>query len=98
MTAGSPSTSPTGVWVLGGSQTDFARHLTREGLDVSDLVGEIVDATLEASRAAASDVEVIHVGNAFGQLFNGQGHLGGTPHSFGSTTTTVSFVVAARVD
>ena len=79
MTAGSTSTSPTGVWVLGGSQTDFARHLTRERRDVSDLVGEIVDRTLEASRAAAGDVEVIHVGNAFGQLFTGQGHLGAMP-------------------
>ncbi|WP_020143086.1 acetyl-CoA acetyltransferase [Terracoccus sp. 273MFTsu3.1] len=79
MTAGSSSTSPTGVWVLGGSQTDFARHLTREGRDVSDLVGEIVDRTLEASRTGAADVEVIHVANAFGQLFTGQGHLGAMP-------------------
>jgi len=79
MTAGSSSTSPTGVWVLGGSQTDFARHLTREGRDVSDLVGEIVDRTLEASHVGAAEVEVIHVGNAFGQLFTGQGHLGAMP-------------------
>jgi acetyl-CoA C-acetyltransferase len=79
MTAGSASTSLTGVWVLGGSQSDFARHLTREGHDVSDLVGEIVDGTLEAARATAADVEVIHVGNAFGQLFTGQGHLGAMP-------------------
>ncbi|KRC91846.1 acetyl-CoA acetyltransferase [Terrabacter sp. Root85] len=79
MTGGSSSTSPTGVWVLGGSQTDFARHLTREGRDVSDLVGEIVDRTLEASRSGAAEVEVIHVGNAFGQLFTGQGHLGAMP-------------------
>ncbi|KRF48525.1 acetyl-CoA acetyltransferase [Terrabacter sp. Soil811] len=79
MTGGSSSTSPTGVWVLGGSQTDFARHLTREGRDVSDLVGEIVDRTFEASRSGAAEVEVIHVGNAFGQLFTGQGHLGAMP-------------------
>jgi len=79
MTGGSSSTSPTGIWVLGGSQTDFARHLTREGRDVSDLVGEIVDRTLEASHTGAADVEVIHVGNAFGQLFTGQGHLGAMP-------------------
>jgi len=79
MTAGSPSSSPTGVWVLGGFQTDFARNLTREGRDVSDLMGEVVDGTLEASHVAATDVEVIHVGNAFGQLFTGQGHLGAMP-------------------
>ncbi len=32
MTAGSPSASPTGVWVLGGFQTDFARNLTVRGV------------------------------------------------------------------
>lgn len=79
MTAGSPSTSPAGVWVLGGFQTDFARNLTREGRDVSDLVGEVVDGTLEAARTAWAEVEVVHVGNAFGQLFTGQGHLGAMP-------------------
>jgi acetyl-CoA C-acetyltransferase len=42
-------------------------------------VGEVVDGTLEASHVAATDVEVIHVGNAFGQLFTGQGHLGAMP-------------------
>ena len=51
MTAGSPSASPTGVWVLGGYQRDFARNLTREGRDVSDLVGEVVDGTLEAATS-----------------------------------------------
>ena len=49
MTAGSPSASRTGVWVLGGYQTDFARNLTREGATSSDLVGEVVDGTLEAT-------------------------------------------------
>jgi acetyl-CoA C-acetyltransferase len=27
----------TGVWILGGYQSDFARNLTREGLDFADL-------------------------------------------------------------
>ena len=79
MTAGSPSASPTGVWVLGGFQTDFARNLTREGRDVSDLVGEVVDGTLEASHVAATDVEVIHAGTAFGQFSTGQRQLGAMP-------------------
>ncbi|WP_344943218.1 acetyl-CoA acetyltransferase [Terrabacter ginsenosidimutans] len=79
MRAGSPNTPRTGVWVLGGFQTDFARNLTREGRDVSHLVAQVVDGTLEASHTASSDVEVIHVGNAFGQLFTGQGHLGAMP-------------------
>lgn len=65
------------VWILGGYQTDFARNFTREGLDFADLTDEVVRRTLETARA--SDVEVVHVGNAFGELFAGQGHLGAMP-------------------
>jgi acetyl-CoA C-acetyltransferase len=65
------------VYVLGGAQTDFARNLAREGREVSDLVGEAVAATLADARVET--VETIHVGNAFGQLFNRQGHLGAMP-------------------
>ena len=67
------------IWILGGHQTDFARNLTREGLGVHDLVQEVVEGTLADAGASATDVEVIHVGNAFGQLFTGQGHLGAMP-------------------
>ena len=67
------------IWILGGHQTDFARNLTREGLGVHDLVQEVVEGTLADAGASAADVEVIHVGNAFGQLFTGQGHLGAMP-------------------
>jgi acetyl-CoA C-acetyltransferase len=67
------------VWLLGGYQTDFARNFSREGLDFADLTGEVVRRTLESARVGAVDVEVIHVGNAFGELFTGQGHLGAMP-------------------
>ncbi|TKK83748.1 thiolase domain-containing protein [Herbidospora galbida] len=70
---------PEAVWVLGGHQTDFARNWSREGLDFADLTGETVRATLEDAGVSAADVDVIHVGNAFGQLFTGQGQLGGMP-------------------
>ena len=69
----------TTIWLLGGAQTDFARNLTREGLDSADLFAEIVPATLAQAGISASDVGVLHVGNAFGQIFTGQGHLGGMP-------------------
>ena len=69
----------TDVWLLAGYQTDFARNITREGGDFADLTGEVVQHTLEAARVAAGDVGVIHVGNAFGELFAGQGHLGAMP-------------------
>src|SRR4051812_27787108 len=67
------------IWVLGGHQTDFARNWARAGLEFSDLVGEVVEGTLADSGVGAEAVEVVHVGNAFGQLFTGQGQLGGMP-------------------
>lgn len=67
------------VWILGGYQSDFARTITREGLDVSDLVGEVAQRTLEAAGVEPGHVGVVHVGNAFGQVYTGQGHLGAMP-------------------
>ena len=69
----------TGVWILGGHQTDFARNWTREGLELSDLAREVTTKTLEDAGLEPADVDVIHVGNAFGELYTGQGHLGGMP-------------------
>ncbi|MGE0214683.1 acetyl-CoA acetyltransferase [Mycolicibacterium sp.] len=67
------------VWVLGGYQSDFARNLTREGLDFADLTREVVTSTLEAARMDAAEIEVVHVANAFGELFAHQAHLGAMP-------------------
>ncbi|MCL3837608.1 acetyl-CoA acetyltransferase [Aeromicrobium duanguangcaii] len=67
------------VWVLGGYQTDFARNFHREGKDFADLATEVVDGTLAAAGLDAEEVGVVHVGNAFGQLFAGQGQLGAMP-------------------
>ena len=67
------------VWLLGGYQTDFACNYTREGLDFADLTGDVVRGTLASARLSAADVAVVHVGNAFGELFAGQGHLGAMP-------------------
>ena len=69
------------IRIIGGYQTDFARNLTREGLDVSDLMREVVEGTLADSGLDVGDIGVVHVGNAFGQLFTGQGHLGAMPPS-----------------
>jgi len=67
------------IWVLGGYQSDFARNLNREGRDFADLAREVVEQTLAAASVDAGQIGVIHVGNAFGQLFAGQGHLGAMP-------------------
>lgn len=69
----------TDVFVLGGHQTDFARNYAKEGLEVSDLVADTVAGTLADAALAAGSIDTVHVGNAFGQLFNGQGHLGAMP-------------------
>src|SRR4051794_17289334 len=68
-----------GVWILGGYQSDFARNLTREGRDFADLTNEVVTETLAAAEVNAVDVGVVHVGNAFGEMFAAQGHLGAMP-------------------
>jgi acetyl-CoA C-acetyltransferase len=67
------------VWILGGYQSDFARNLAREGHDFADLTAEVVDSTLAAAQLDASDIEVVHLGNAFGEMFARQGHLGAMP-------------------
>ncbi|KAA0096771.1 thiolase domain-containing protein [Mycolicibacterium sp. P1-18] len=71
--------SDSNVWILGGHQSDFARNLTREGVDFGGLTSDVVTSTLHAARIDAADVGVIHVGNAFGEMFAAQGHLGAMP-------------------
>ena len=71
--------SAAGVWILGGYQSDFARNLTREGRDFAALTAEVVDGTLAATRVDAAAIGVVHVGNAFGEMFATQGHLGAMP-------------------
>lgn len=65
--------------ILGGHQTDFARNIAKQEQDVSDLTKEAIEAVLADAGIEASDIDSIHVGNAFGQLYNGQGHLGAMP-------------------
>jgi hypothetical protein len=67
------------AWIAGSYQSDFARNYAREGLEISDMVAEAVTGTLRSAGLEPEDVESIHVGNAFGQLFTGQGQLGAMP-------------------
>ncbi|MDB5967012.1 MAG: propanoyl-CoA C-acyltransferase [Polaromonas sp.] len=64
------------VFILGGYQTDFAKVWSRQGQDISDMMREATLGALEASGVAASAVQSIHVGNAFGELQRQQAHLG----------------------
>ncbi|MEQ9321802.1 MAG: acetyl-CoA acetyltransferase [Polyangiaceae bacterium] len=63
--------------ILGGYQTDFARRYDREGLGLADLLGEATFGALEDAAVEPGDLEVAHVGNFVGELFSGQGQLGG---------------------
>lgn len=65
------------IFILGGHQTDFARNYTREDLSIFDLFASAVRSGLEDTSLQPSDVEVAHVGNFVGELFTGQGMLGG---------------------
>src|ERR1700758_5353585 len=69
----------TDVWILGGYQSDFARNLTKEGPDFADLTREVVDAALVAAKVDIAATGVVHVANAFGEMFAAQGHLGAMP-------------------
>jgi acetyl-CoA C-acetyltransferase len=75
------STTPhaTRTWILGGYQSDFARSLAREDCDLSDLAKEVATGAVQSAQVDFDDIESIHVGNAFGQLYTGQGHLGAMP-------------------
>lgn len=68
-----------GIWVLGGYRSDFARNLTREDVGFDGLTAEVVREALADARIGPGAIETVHVANAFGQLFTGQGHLGAMP-------------------
>lgn len=65
------------VFILGHSQTDFARHWGREGAGLFDIMQSAVNDVLESSNIDANAIEAAHVGNFMGELTNGQGQLGG---------------------
>ncbi len=65
------------VYILGGSQSDFARNLAREGRELFDLFREVLADGLEQTGLDARHVGVGHVGNFVSELFTGQAHLGG---------------------
>lgn len=65
------------VYVLGGFQTDFATNWSRQGDTLFEIMGAATHGALEKTGIDAADVDAIAVGNFTGELFSGQGHLGG---------------------
>ena len=68
---------PDPVYIIGGAQTDFARNFAREGLGIDGLMLEALEGGLAACALEHRDIETVHVGNFTGELFCGQGQLGG---------------------
>ena len=67
----------TEVFILGGAQSDFARNIEREGGGMFELFRDVAEAAFTATGIEPKDVETAHVGNFVGELFAGQGQLGG---------------------
>ena len=65
------------TYILGGWQSDFSRNWDREGIEVADAFAEVVNEGLAATALDAGEIETGHVGNFAGELFAGQGLLGG---------------------
>lgn len=65
------------VFILGGWQSDFARNWAREGVEMADGFAEALREGLAAAALEPADIDVGHVGNFVGDLFAGQGLLGG---------------------
>jgi len=81
------------TYILGGAQTDFARNWSREDRTMFDLFSDAVLSGLSDAKVDANDIEVGHVGNFVGELFTGQGMLGGW---FGHVHPDFSGMPAAR--
>lgn len=65
------------VYILGGAQTDFARNWHREGLDLYAMFSEALEGAVADAGIEPAQIEVGHVGNFVGDLFAGQGLIGG---------------------
>lgn len=65
--------------ILGVHQTDFADNLHKQNRDVADLAAEAAIGVLEAADIDPSEIDSIHVGNAFGALYTGQAHMAALP-------------------
>lgn len=81
------------VFVLGGAQTDFARNLEREGGGMFELFRDVAEAAFAATGIEPKEVETAHVGNFVGELFAGQGQLGGF---FGHVHPDMAGIPASR--
>jgi len=81
------------VYILGGYQTDFAQNWSRAGKGMYEMMGEAVEGALSATRIDPEEIQVAHIGNFAGELFTGQGQLGGF---FASLNPAFAMLPASR--
>ena len=65
------------IYILGGAQTDFSRNWAREDREIYDMFSAVLQAGVQSAGIEPAQIEVGHVGNFVGDLFTGQGLLGG---------------------
>jgi acetyl-CoA C-acetyltransferase len=82
-----------GIYILGGSQTDFARNWQREGLGLFDMFSESLREAVDNAGIEPGQIGVGHVGNFVGELFARQGLLGGF---FGHVYPELSMLPTSR--
>ncbi|BBY82435.1 thiolase domain-containing protein [Mycolicibacterium pulveris] len=63
------------IYILGGWQSDFAQKAP--GGEFFPLIESAVTGALDDTGVDACDIDVSHVGNFAGEIFTGQGQLGG---------------------
>jgi acetyl-CoA C-acetyltransferase len=81
------------VYILGGSQTDFARNWAREGLEIYDMFRETLEQGVADAAIEPEQIEVGHVGNFVGDLFARQGLINGF---FGEVYPELSGIPTSR--
>jgi len=81
------------IYILGGHQSDFARNIAREEKSLFDLFADTVKQGMSKCRLDANEIQVGHVGNFVGDLFNGQAQLGGF---FGHVDPGLAYLPASR--
>jgi acetyl-CoA C-acetyltransferase len=65
------------VYILGGWQSDFSANWARQGIDFAGAFSQVVGEGLASVDLEPKDIDSGHGGNFVGELFAGQGLLGG---------------------
>lgn len=65
------------TYILGGWQSDFSQNWDRRGIDMAGAFAEAVNEGLASAKLDPAEIDTGHVGNFVGDLFAGQGLLGG---------------------